>query len=193
VRVAGSVVSIQLAGLLVSSCAREPLEAICPDLGEGDLVVTEVRGPQRPEDLLGDWVELYNASGQTIDLAGTRIRFRRKDGSSEIPILVRRSVEVAAGAYVVLGKGDDNFNPEHIDYSFGNDFAAGWLSAAAVDVETCGLRVDRAVYDTLPDTGTFSLGVMPPNADDNDLPASWCTDATPAGTPRAPNTACPPP
>ena len=41
---------------------------MCPDLGEGDLVVTEVGGPQTGQDLLRPFIELYNASGASVDL-----------------------------------------------------------------------------------------------------------------------------
>lgn len=137
------------------------------------------------------WVELYNASGGSVDLEGTKIRFRKKDGSSEVPVIVRRSLTVAPGGYAVLGLvNDDTSRPAHIDYGFAGDFHQGFLPAAAVDVEACGTRIDRATYDVLPKTGTYSLGSAP-TADDNDIPASWCTNATPEGTPQQANPPCP--
>lgn len=176
---------------LAVGCARDPLPAECPDLAAGDLVVTEFRGPQNPEDALGVWVELYNASGATVDLLGTKVRFRKKDGSSEVPVIVRRSVTVAAGGYAVLGLvNDDDTRPAHIDYGFASDFHTGFLPAAAVDVEACGSRIDLAIYDVLPKTGTHSLGVAP-DAAENDTPASWCTNPTPEGTPQQANPPCP--
>jgi hypothetical protein len=154
--------------------------------------VTEFRGEQSPEDPAGGiWVELYNASGAGIDLEGTKIRFRKKDGSSEVPVIVRRSLSVAAGAYTVLGLvNDDTTKPAHIDYGFALDFHQGFLPAAAVDVEACGTLIDRAVYDVLPKTGTYSLGVAP-DATENEIPANWCVNPTPEGTPQQANPACP--
>lgn len=185
---------MRLLGLFVAlavGCVRDPAPAECPAIGVGDLVVTEVRGPQKPEDALGVWIELYNASGATIDLEGTKIRFRKKDGSSEVPVIVRRSVTVAAGAYAVLGLvNDDATRPDYIDYGFATDFHQGFLPAAAVDVEACGTRIDRAVYDVLPDVGTYSLGVAPDETE-NDVPAAWCTNPTPEGTPGEANPPCP--
>lgn len=180
------------AGLVVVGligCARDPVPAICPDVSEGALVITEIRGPQDDRD--GPWIELFNASSGSVDLEGTRIRFRRKDGSSEIPVLVRRSLPVAAGDYVVLGLFFDAEVPAHVDYGFLDDFDATWLSAAAVDVESCGTLIDRAIYDALPDVGTYSLGTQPPDAEANNLPTAWCFDPTAAGTPGAANIACP--
>lgn len=188
---AAVVVSFAVAG----GCARDPAEAVCPSIDEGDLVVTEIRGPQTSDDSLGPWIELYNASGTTVDLLGTKVRFRRLDGSSEASLLVRRDLPVAAATYTVLGVFDDAVLPEHIDYGFAGDFRdQTWLSSAAVVVEACGAAIDRADYGSLPRMGTYSLGGTP-SASANDLPAMWCTDASAGptfpGTPQAPNLVCP--
>ena len=173
--------------VVVTGCARDPVDT-CPNIVAGDLVVTEVRSDD--DETNGSWIELFNASGGTLELEGARIRFRRKDGSSEIPVLIRRPLSVAADDYVVLGRYLDGMQPAHVDYGFGEDFEETWLGAAAIDLEACGERIDLAQYDALPDEGTYSLGT-PPDATTNDLPTSWCFDATPAGTPGAANTACP--
>jgi hypothetical protein len=183
--------------ITLTACVRAPEEAICPDLHEGDLVITEIRGPQ--DDALGAWIELYNASGSAIDMGGLTIRFRKKDGSSETDALVRRSLDAAAGNYTVLGlfDDDDTNRPAYVDYGFAGDFHdSTWLAAAAVDVDSCGTLIDRAIYDSLPPMGTYSFGGMPPTADGNDFPAAWCADATDVngafpGTPQQPNIACP--
>ena len=193
---------VRLAGLFVFSliamgCTRDTAEAVCPEIAEGDLVLTEIGGPQTGNDLLREFVEIYNATGQTIDLLGIKVRFRRRDGSSEVQVLVRRPLPAAAGSYTVLGKDDDDLYLEtYLDYGFALDFSESWLGAAAVDVEACGTRIDRAIYDSLPSTGTYSLGTMPPTGEANDLPANWCTDATMnassfPGSPQQANAACP--
>lgn len=176
-----------LALATVPACTREPL-ADCPTLTSGELVVTEVRSDD--DEVNGSWIELFNASGRPLDLAGLRVRFRKLDGSSEIAVLVRRALDVAAGDYVVLGRYLDGMGPAHVDYGFRDDFDTTWLSAAAIDVEACGAQVDRARYDALPTSGTFSLGV-PPDAESNDLPTSWCVDPIVGGSPGAANPPCP--
>jgi hypothetical protein len=183
-------------GVALVGCVRDPSDSECPPLGEGDLVVTEIGGPQTGMDTLQPWIELYNASGTSADLLGVKVRFRRPDGSSETATIVRRSLTVAAGDYVVLGLDDDTELEPYIDYGIAADFHASWPSAAAVDVEVCNLRIDRAQYSSLPRTGTYSLGTSPPTAAANDLPAMWCTDTTTTpgsfpGTPQKANTACP--
>lgn len=182
-----------LAVLALAACARDPAPAECPDVAPGDLVVTEIRGPQSAGDTLGVWIELYSVNA--VDLKGTKVRFRKKDGSSETDVIVRRSLPAGAGQYVTLGLFDDATKPAYVDYGMAADYHDSFLAAAAVDVEACGTRIDRAVYDVLPKMGTFSLG-GPPSADANDLPANWCTDATMTGTtypgtPQQANHACP--
>jgi hypothetical protein len=183
-----------LALVVLVGCARDPVAAECPDVAVGDLVVTEIRGPQTGADTLGVWIELYSVNA--VDLKGVKIRFRKKDGSSETDVIVRRSVPVGAGQYATLGIfADDDTRPSYVDYGMAADYHDSFLPAAAVDVEACGVRIDRAVYDSLPKMGTYSLGGAP-SADNNDLPASWCTNAAMTGTdypgtPQQANPACP--
>jgi hypothetical protein len=171
-------------------CARDPVEAVCPDVVAGDLVVTEARGPQSPEDLNGPWIELFNASGASVDLEGTKVRFRDRGGSDEISILVRRSVPINAGEYVVLGLFLDPDRPAHVDYGFLDDYEGTWKDAAAVDLLTCNTVIDLLTWDDLPTVGTYSLG-GPPDAEANNLASSWCFDPMSAGTPGEANITCP--
>jgi hypothetical protein len=91
----------------------------------------------------------------------------------------------------VLGLvSDTGERPSYIDYGFGDDFQMSYLSAAAVDLEICGERIDRAVYDILPKTGTYSFGGAL-DGDSNDIPAMWCTNASSPGTPQQANPPCP--
>jgi hypothetical protein len=191
---------VRAVGLLVivslAACAREPEEALCPKIVAGDLIVTEVRGPQTPEDPTnGEWIELFNASGRSIDLRGTSVRFRRKDGSSEVKIIVRENVTVGAGDYVVLGLFLNDMRPAHVNYGFATDFNEDWLAAAAVDVESCGTRIDRSTYDALPKMGSFSFtGAMSPDTNANDDLRNWCTNPAASGAvfPGSPQQANPP-
>ncbi len=184
----------------VVGCTRDPEDALCPKIASGDLVVTEVHGPQSPEDAInGDWIELYNASGRDLDLLGLRVRFRRKDGSTEIPVIVRDSVNAGAGSYTVLGLfNNDATRPQHVDYGFAGDFTeSSWLAAAAIDVESCGTLIDRSTYDVLPKMGSFSYdGAMMPDANANDDLRNWCTNpamigSSYPGSPKAANPPCP--
>jgi len=185
VRAVGTLVALGL-----TACAREPAERLCPDLAEGGLVVTEIHGTPSPDDGSPEWVELFAPAA--TDLEGIKIRFRRLDGSTEVDILVRHSVPVAAGDFVVLGLEDDGALEPYLDYGFAADFQQEWLTAAAVDVESCTVLIDRAQYSSLPSVGTFSLGTNPPDALANDDPDAWCDDPNALGTAGQPNITCPP-
>lgn len=187
-------VAVSLLWLL--ACARDELDASCPAVNPGAIVITEIRGPQTDDaDTLGSWIELYNDSSAAIDLKGITLRFRRLDGSSEIQTLVRRSVPMAAGTYVVLGLFDDAAKPGYVDYGFAQDFHESFYTSAALEVMSCDERIDLVKYDSLPLAGSYSLGGAP-TAERNDLPAMWCFDGTMVGstfpgTPQTPNIGCP--
>lgn len=200
---------VVLIGVGLCSCAREPEEDICPPIGVGDLVVSEVRGEQTDDNSnlnQGQWVELYNASSATIDLRGLQLLFRRVDGSDEGLVIVRRSVTVAAGQRAVLSSFPDDGLPAHVDYGWFPDFlnssgnAASLFDNGVIDVLACNERIDRVRPEDLPSAGTWSFGVEPPDATANDDDMLWCTDATDdsdpgtiglPGTPGASNHPCP--
>lgn len=179
-----------------AGCTRDPADAVCPEIAKGDLVITEIGGPQTGNELLKPWIELYNASGQTIDLVGVRVRFRRLTGDEIGAAIVRREVSAAPDSYTVLGLDLDDSDQAYLDYGFAADFHASWPTSAAVDIYACDESIDQVQYDSLPKTGTYSLGAMPPTEEANDFPAMWCTDTTTnvnsfPGTPQRANTACP--
>ena len=185
---------IAVACVLAPGCVRDAADAQCPALAKGDLVVTEIGGPQTGNDLLVPWIELYNASGAPVDLQGLRIRFRKPTGDGEVDSIVRRSLPVAPESYTVLGVDTDDQLESYLDYNL--DYQGSWLPSAAIDVEACGELINRARYTSLPKTGTYSLGTMPPDPDATEDPTRWCTDATVnagsfPGSPKRANIACP--
>lgn len=90
--------------LVWGGCEREELPAICPEIEQGDLVITEIRGEQSDGDTLGQWVEVFNASSRAVDLRGVGLRITPLDGAQESRVLVRESLVVQAGEYAVLGR-----------------------------------------------------------------------------------------
>jgi hypothetical protein len=194
------VMLVAVVGLLggLAGCERDPAEHICPDVADGGLVVTELRGDQDPNDTLGEWMEIYNASGVALDLSGLVIRLRSLDGSRDDRILIRTPVSIDADGYAVIAVGMASPGA-YVDYVTGTDAGDTMPVTGAIDLDGCadlsmGDFADQLTYRTgLPSTGTYSLGVSPPTAIANDMPANWCTNPDPMGTPGEANPACPPP
>lgn len=192
---------------LFAGCSNEPLDIPCPVLSDGELVVTEIHGPQSGEDQYGEWVEVYNASGRTIDLSGLSVRFTKLDGSSSLQMFVRSAIDVAPGDYAVFGKQLSGAEPEHVDYGYLGDIgdvdgSGGKLfDSAAVEITSCGEPVDIAVYRNLPTKGSLALSgdISPPTAVANDDEINWCVDDREddeteqkgvRGTPKEENPSC---
>jgi hypothetical protein len=83
-------------GTMQSRADAAPLDA-------GDLVISEVMAnPAMVTDGNGEWFELYNTTGSTIDLDGLILS---DDGTDSHTI--SGTLEVASGGYLVLGNNDD--------------------------------------------------------------------------------------
>ena len=169
-------------------------------------MVTEIRGPQ--DGTWGEWIELYNATDETLDLRGLRGSFERLSGAeiqgeSELTFIIRDSLVLEAGAYVVLGSRPLSMDAPEIDYSFSADFrrepeqveASGgtvilpesenanpvaFFGNARLSLFSCERVIDSVDLRTLPRQGTLSFdGARVPDAGDNDNTddvAYWCTD-----------------
>ncbi len=109
-----------------SGCSRPPLGEFCPDVAEGDLVITEIRGPQSGGDNRGQWFEVYNASDRPVDMRGLRIEFFDLQGGRVPPgrpILVRgEEVVVEPGEYITFGHHEPDRVPPFVDYTLIIDF-----------------------------------------------------------------------
>lgn len=176
-----------LAGL---ACERAELPAVCPEAGEGEIVVSELRGEQADADTRGQWIELFNSSGRELDLRGLVVRFRPLDGREPERVLVRAdTLIVAADGYVVLGRDTTCSEDECVvnpppdsDYGFGDDFVRDFFAEAIVEIEACEGIVDTLTYRGLPPMGTRSFdGAVAPDASNNDDAQSnpgtgWCDD-----------------
>lgn len=191
-----------LSGLFVA-CSQAPVDIPCPEASEGDLVVTEIHGPQSGEDQYGEWIEIYNSTSRTIDLSGLSVSFTKLDGSSENRFLVRTPLALEPGGYAVFGRQPVGAEPDHVDYGYQGDLDSKLFDSAAVRVSTCGDLVDLAVYRNLPTKGSLILDgdISPPTAEANEDERNWCVDNREddnteqlgvRGTPREENPSCTP-
>jgi hypothetical protein len=187
---------------LLAGCERDPVDVDCGADDVGDLVITELRGPQSGTDSYGEWLELYNASGAAVRLTGVRVSFTRLDGSSSSAFVIRdRTLQVEAGGHVVLGRFRPGQEPDHIDHGYADELDSRMPTSAALSLESCGQLIDRVIYRSLPSRGTLSFDgdSFPPDHLANDEEGAWCVDAvedasTPehgvSGTPRQRNRPC---
>jgi hypothetical protein len=202
----------------LAACVREPVEEICPPVGPGDLVISELRGEQTAaaDAGAGQWIEIFNKTTAQVDLYGLHIRFRRVDGSDEDRIIIRREGATIAGSgFAVIGLGSDAARLPFMTYAAGTDVGGDMFTSAAVDIRGCGdVEIDTTQYTGLTRAGTLSLhGGAPPAADANDdtnpaceawcdpileVTPQWCIDDIPdiagvrSGTPGSLNITCQP-
>lgn len=177
--------------VLASGCAREPLPEYCPLVEPGELVVSELRGDQDEIDSYGQWLEIYNASGRSLDLQGVRVTLLFNSGDAA-SFLVRDELEVEPGGYVALGPGLPDSPASWLDYAIGWDIPGGnetdpptnLLSelAGRIRVTSCDDElIDEVAFEDLPRVGTRACGnaSSPPDALANDDTAlgCWCDDA----------------
>ncbi len=173
----------------------EPLTVA--DLGSGDLVVSEVMvAPCEVEWLMGQWVEIYNATGQVVDLNGLAVQGDRGMGFS-----IGSSLKVDVDDYAVIGYTTDTrlSGGVAVDYAWGGRF---WFEEdrATVDLLNGSTLIDgvrlQHIWEWYECAG-FSLDPTTLDASANDYASSWCVGSSTygpyanIGTPGAANDSCP--
>ena len=157
----------------------------------GSLIITEImRDSFAILDSVGEWFEVYNASGIPLNLNG--LRFVDNDTDS---FTVSRSIVVAPGEYAVFannaGALGGAVEPTFVfsSMSLGNNADELVILANAVEVD----RVEWPVSGFPAQSGrAMSLQPEFTTVTGNDSPASWCDANTPFatgdfGTPGAAN------
>ncbi len=186
-------------GAANDSCAEEPAEEDGPlaALDEGDLVITELlHDPRKVSDYRGEWFEVFNDSGQELDLDGLEVSDSSGQGFTVSGVLT-----VADGARVVLGRSDDVLSNggATVDYAYGADMSLGNgtddLSIGYGDTVFDSVSWDDGA--TMPDPSGASINLSPDHRDalDNDNPSAWCASTSAfgdgdLGTPGSANDAC---
>jgi hypothetical protein len=164
----------------------------------GDLVITEyMADPALISDAAGEWIELYNNSGATLDLQGLELH----DDGSESHV-ISTSLAVATGQRVVLARNIDPGSNGGVqaDYEY-SGFTLQNSDAIVLDFD--GIELDRVTYNLSFWSGIAGHSVSldptigPPDATLNDSPSNWCGSTIPLttpgsdfGTPGGPNDTC---
>jgi hypothetical protein len=167
----------------------------------GDLVFSEMMiDPDSVDDNVGEWVELYNTSGSTIDIGGYRFHDDDVDGWT-----LEGEILVGPGDYVVLCADTNTAVNGGVpcDASFFRDSTGNGLALANGPDEVIlsrpdGTAIDGLHYDETWYTKGVALGVDPAwqRSGDNDDPTHWCDQVTvilssgEPGTPGQANDTC---
>jgi uncharacterized cupin superfamily protein len=170
------------------------------DLLPGDLIITEILfDPSAVGDGAGEWFELYNNAGGSVDLLGMEIFDTDELTQGEL-VTVLDSVVIDDGSYAVLGRFDTAGNGGvSVDYAYGTGHILR-NSSDELFVGNSGGTLDSVAWDngvTFPDPTGASIGLDGGSLDAtaNDDGANWCAATSvfgdgDLGTPGAANDAC---
>ncbi|MCB9777699.1 MAG: FG-GAP repeat protein [Alphaproteobacteria bacterium] len=185
-----------------TEAARDLVDDDCDGLVDedfiavGDVYVSEVQtDPLAVGDGYGEWFEVHNDSGGTVDLVGWKVTGDDDDG-----FVVDGSLLVEDGDVVVFGvSGDLGYNGGvDVDYEYARDDLALADTADSIFL----YAGDRAISDLGWSSGwplqagaSLSLDPFYGPSDDIGSPARWCASKTSygdgdKGTPGSPNELC---
>jgi hypothetical protein len=160
-------------------------------LSEGDLIITEImQNPDTVSDAEGEWFEIYNTTGSTIDLQG--VTFQDNYGS----FTVNEYLPISPGGYLTFARSNSpGFEP---DYNYNGALSLA-NSSDELYIYSGPYLIDAVVYDdgaTFPDPTGASMNLDPSYFDhvSNNNGANWCEASTSyngdLGTPGSANDTC---
>ncbi|MBK8237307.1 MAG: hypothetical protein IPK74_17325 [Deltaproteobacteria bacterium] len=164
-----------IGAVIAVGCVHEPLPFVCADAAVGELVITELRGPQSTPNSLPQWIEIANVSDHAIALDGLHLRLSYRDGSGARDMVIRRERSIAAGEYFVFAFVPENQVPDGMDYGLAGEYDGDLYGGGVLLLESCDEIIDKLDWTELPTNGTWALGGTP-SADANDMDAAWCAD-----------------
>jgi beta-lactamase superfamily II metal-dependent hydrolase len=145
------------------------------------VVINEIMAdPNAVSDTRGEWVELHNAGGASVNINGWTIR---DDGADAH--VIGSSVVIPAGGYVVLGRnGNSNQNGRYTEHYVYTNFTLGNADDEVVLLNGSGVEVDRVEYtgaSPWPSPAGATMELISA-ASDNNLGASWGVAVTRGGS-----------
>jgi hypothetical protein len=177
------------------------VESPVEDAEPGDLVFSEMMvNPEIVDDDQGEWVELYNTSGSTIDVTGYTFRDDDVDGW-----ILEGPLTVGPGEYLVLCANTSSSENGGVpcDGWFYRDYEGNGLALANKQDELVlarpdGEEIDWLQYDEDWFTTAVATGVDPEKLElgANNDGANWCDQTTvmtsggEPGTPGIENDGC---
>jgi hypothetical protein len=161
----------------------------------GDVVISEIMANPKGSDTGKEWFELYNASSEPIDLAGTRLVASHEDGASPKTHLME-SLVIEPGEYAVVGSMLPEFVLPFVDYGYGTSLGDLRNMAGRVAVACGNTIIDEVIYVDMKDGVAKGFdGAREPDSVANSDRANWCDASVEFidgefGSPGAPNEAC---
>ncbi|MFM7200865.1 MAG: lamin tail domain-containing protein [Myxococcota bacterium] len=171
----------------------EPTVTETPEPDEAVVVITEVMAnPDGVSDSMGEWVELYNAGVETLDLSGWQFA-DGADGTVTLEGLV-----IKGRSYVVVGNNNANQSNGGVslDYAYDDGFTLGNESESLTLKDGDGKQVDRITWSKAPQGASLSLDPTRYDVKKNDSADSFCAsrysllDSGDFGTPGKLNDVC---
>ncbi len=178
--------------VLVLSACSPPSSTCAQPIAAGELVVSELFASYQGSggDAGHQWLELYNASDRSLELAGVELVHVRADGTTAKHRI--GSLAIAPHAYATLGDAAPGALAPFLDYGYGDELGTFAPAGRGTLALRCGsTEISAIAYG--PSTSGRSrelTAAAPPSAALASDPASWCdaiTELTPGnfGTPRA--------
>ena len=172
---------------------RQPI-ALLSDITEGDLVISEIMlDPDAVADWRGEWIEIYNAHTEAVDINGLNVV-----SGGETGFTVDAELIIEAGEYAVLA------NYQLSSLNGGNtevDFQYNYSNFKLLGIDSVQLSYNGTTFDTVSYDSTYpleagrSLITKDLDTTNNDSADGWCYSFSTygsgdAGTPGAQNDGC---
>jgi len=196
------------AGMTANRGAIVVIDTPVPTVEPGDLVITEIYSNAPSADANKEWFEVYNTTGQPIDINGLIFKYNTS------PPYTFTSGTIMPGTYAVFGQSDvlaDNGGVD-VDFTYPSSIVMGNSNNGALVLERGdGTVIASLDYSSMPfstamkfpeEGESLQLGIAPNTFNMTNVidPASWCLSTTPwvtngteLGSPGAANTSCNPP
>jgi hypothetical protein len=167
---------------------------------QGDLVITEIMAnPDALSDNLGEWIELYNASGRDVYLDGLTLV---SDEGEEEALNGDAPIVLAAGAFALVGNAHVPEDEGGVTLLVAYESITLSNESDTLTILAGELSLDSVSWDdgaTMPDEAGASMSLDPSltTAADNDDPGAWCAapeawlEDGDLGSPGLANAPCP--
>lgn len=149
----------------------------------GELIINEVMiDPEHTQDKFGEWVEIYNLTGDWIDLSEYHLKDQGVDDYEIQPVSVG-SLVIEPNGFLVICAEANNFNNggvvcqgTFLYQTFGGGFGLSNTEDEVILYSNTNQMIDRMTYTEGFSVLGASLGVSPNYATEagNDYSTNWC-------------------